>query len=206
MNEYECKVMCTNPEIPIREKTYFRVIYETQLRPVEALNLQIENWDRNQRYVTALKVKQKTRPMKGNRHEKVRLESKPKTREITPATNEMIRNIAGNRKKGAIFVNEAGKQITLRYMNKMISHHASLLGIQKDVRHYVDGRTRKLVTCMALREAGERHHDNAGGSRKLSAVVADHTMQVKERHYEKTGDDPAVLGESYRKFHPAWNW
>jgi hypothetical protein len=39
--------------------------------------------------------------------------------------------------------------------------------------------TLKLATCMALREAGERHHDNAGGSRKLSAVAADHTMQVK---------------------------
>jgi hypothetical protein len=46
---------------------------------------------------------------------------------------------------------------------------------------------------MALREAGERHHDNAGGSRKLSAVAADHTMHVKEKHYE-----------SYRKFHPAF--
>jgi hypothetical protein len=31
---------------------------------------------------------------------------------------------------------------------------------------------------MALREAGERHHDNAGGSRKLSAVAAGHTMEV----------------------------
>ncbi len=29
------------------------------------------------------------------------------------------------------------------------------------------------------------YHDNAGGSWKLSAVVAGHTMQVKERHYEK---------------------
>lgn len=36
---------------------------------------------------------------------------------------------------------------------------------------------RHLITCMALREAGERHHDNAGGSRKLSAVAADHIIQ-----------------------------
>ncbi len=46
---------------------------------------------------------------------------------------------------------------------------------------------RHLVTCMALRESGERHHDNAGGSRKLSAVSAGHTMKVKERHYETVG-------------------
>jgi hypothetical protein len=31
---------------------------------------------------------------------------------------------------------------------------------------------------MALREAGERQHDNAGGSRKLSAVSAGHSMRV----------------------------
>jgi hypothetical protein len=38
---------------------------------------------------------------------------------------------------------------------------------------------------MAFSEAGECHHDNVGGSRKLSAVAAGNTMQVKERHYEK---------------------
>jgi len=40
---------------------------------------------------------------------------------------------------------------------------------------------------MAFREAGERHYDNAGGSRKLSVVATGHTLQVKERHYEKVG-------------------
>jgi len=44
-------------------------------------------------------------------------------------------------------------------------------------------------------EAGESHHDNAGGSRKLSAVAAGHTMQVKERHYEKVGGNFRVMGE-----------
>jgi len=63
---------------------------------------------------------------------------------------------------------------------------------------------RHLVTCMALREAGERHHDNAGGSRKLSAVAAGHTMVVKEWHYEKVGEGFEQVHESYRKFHPAF--
>ena len=57
---------------------------------------------------------------------------------------------------------------------------------------------------MALREAGERHHDNAGGSRKLSAVAAGHTMVVKEWHYEKVGEGFEQVHESYRKFHPAF--
>jgi hypothetical protein len=57
---------------------------------------------------------------------------------------------------------------------------------------------------MALREAGERRHDNAGRSRKLSDVAAGHTMQVKERHYEKVGEDFELVHESYRKFHPVF--
>src|SRR4030042_3975380 len=54
MNLEECRAICTSPEIPVREKLFFRVIYETQLRPFEALNLLIENWDREQQLVTAV--------------------------------------------------------------------------------------------------------------------------------------------------------
>lgn len=32
----------------------------------------------------------------------------------------------------------------------------------------------------ALMEAGEKHHDNAGVSRKLSAIVAEHTIDQGE--------------------------
>jgi hypothetical protein len=56
-----------------------------------------------------------------------------------------------------------------------------------------------ILSCM-----DERHHDNAGGSRKISAVAAGHTMQVKERHYEKVGEDFEQVHESYRKYHPAF--
>lgn len=55
------------------------------------------------------------------------------------------------------------------------------IGFRGEIHH------RFLITCMALREAGELRHDNAGGSRKLSAVAVEHTMQVKELHYEKEG-------------------
>jgi hypothetical protein len=40
-----------------------------------------------------------------------------------------------------------------------------------------------------MREMGESHHDHEGGSRKLSAVATGHTMQVKEKHYERVGED-----------------
>lgn len=42
----ECKTLCTSPLIPVREKAYFRVLHETGLRPMEALNLQIENFNK----------------------------------------------------------------------------------------------------------------------------------------------------------------
>jgi hypothetical protein len=168
------------------------------------LNLLVEQWDRKQGLVTALKVKQKTKPRKGDHHEKDWLPSTPKTRAITPSTNEMLREYVSNRKKGPIFINEKEKMLSLEWFNQEISRYAKLLGIQKIIKYYVDGRTLKLVTCMALREAGERHHDNAGGSRKLSTVAADHTMQVKEKHYEKVGEDIEQITQSYQKNHPAW--
>lgn len=200
----ECRVMCTHHSINLREKLFFRLIYEALLRPSEVLNLQIEQWDRKQCLVTALKVKQKTRPRKGACHEKEWLPCVPKTRAITPATNEMLREYVSNRKKGPIFINENGDMLSLEWFNQEISRYARLLGIQRIKKYYLDGRTLKLVTCMALREAGERHHDNAGGSRKLSAVAADHTMPVKEKYYEKVGEDIEQITQSCQRFHPAW--
>ena len=199
MNLEECRAICTSPEIPIREKAFFRIIYETQLRPFEALNLQIENWDRKQHTITALRTKQKW----DNRHKR-HLPSLPRTAVVTENTNEMIRKITGVRKKGSIFINTKSEQLTLEWFNERINYYAKLLGIQKIIKYYIDRRTLKLVTCMALREAGERHHDNAGGSRKISAVAAGHTMQVKERHYEKVGEDFEQVHDSYKEHHPAF--
>src|SRR5659263_607499 len=70
MTVEECKIMCTHHSIDLREKLFFRIIYETQLRPFEVLNVLVEQWDRRQGFVTALKVKQKTKPRKGDHHAK----------------------------------------------------------------------------------------------------------------------------------------
>src|SRR3989304_6980385 len=187
MNIDECRAICTSPQIPLREKLFFRIIYETQLRPFEVLNLLIENWDREQRLVTAVRVKQKTAPAKGDRHKKIYLPSKPRTVILTENTNLMLKTVVSNRKKGCIFVNVDGNMLTMAWFNDRINHSAKLLGIQKDMKYY-DTRTgeihpRHLVTCMALREAGERHHDNAGGGRELSAVAAGPTIGGKGRDH-----------------------
>ena len=199
MNLQECKAICISDLIPLREKTFFRVIYESQLRPFEALNLQIENWDRNRMTVTAVRVKQKW-----DRRNKRHIPAHPRTALLTENTNVMIRMLVGHRKKGPIFINKNKEMPDLSWFEKQINKYATMLGIQKVKKYYRDGRTLKLVTLMALREAGERHHDNAGGSRKLSATAAGHSMQVKQKHYEKVGDDFEQVHESYEKNHPAF--
>src|SRR5660398_253159 len=153
MTVEECKIMCTHHSIDLREKLFFRIIYETQLRPFEVLNLLVEQWDRKQGFVTALKVKQKTKPRKGDHNAKDWLPSTPKTRAITPSTNEMLREYVSNRKKGPIFINENEKMLSLEWFNQEISRYAKLLGIQKIKKYYVDGRTLKLVNCMTMPEA-----------------------------------------------------
>jgi hypothetical protein len=94
-----CRIMCTHHSIDPREKLFFRIIYETQLRHFEVLNLLVEQWDRKQGFVTALKVKQKTKPRKGDHRAKDWLPSTPKTRAITPSTSEMHREYVSHRKK-----------------------------------------------------------------------------------------------------------
>lgn len=87
-------------------------------------------------------------------------------------------------------------------MNKEIDKYARLLGVQLEFGETEVGRKIQLVTLMALRKAGERHHDNNGGSRKLSALMSGHTMKTKERHYDETDFEP--VWESMGKNHPAF--
>lgn len=165
MNIEECTIMCTSYQIPLREKLFFRMIYETLLQPSEVLNLQVENWDRSG-LVTAIRVKTKTKPLKGNMSKKVWLPTIPKTRAITQDTNNMLREYIGDRKKGPIFVNnQTGGMISLTWFNKAINRYAKLLGIQKIKRYFKDRkvhrekpRNLKLVTLMALKKAGEHNH------------------------------------------------
>ncbi len=53
----ECRALCTSPLVPLLERTFFRVIYETQLRPMEAQHIRIEQCDK---YAKLLSI-QKTR-------------------------------------------------------------------------------------------------------------------------------------------------
>lgn len=193
----ECKVICTSSLISLREKSFFRGIYETLFRPNELLRCDIEEWNRKTGEITARYTKRKYSPKT-----KKTLPSKLRTMYFTPKTNEMIKEIVGNRKKGPIWINKQGERISLRNMEKRIDKYANLSGIQKLRKLSSEGKKMRLVTLMALREAGERHHDLRGGDADVSAAGAGHTKQTKAQYYKKTPEEEIKV--SIEKHHPAF--
>ena len=109
----------------------------------------------------------------------------------------------GNRKKEYVFINErTEKRLTLRHFEKEIDKWARLLNIQKLQSIKPSGKEYHLVALMALREAGERHHDLDGGDSDASAKAAGHSKETKARYYKKVSYEEAQ--ESYAKHHPAF--
>ncbi len=77
----------------------------------------------------------------------------------------------------------------------------------KDDPEYI---ARRRANAKALYERNKQDPEWVAWKRAYDAacpaVAADHTMQVKERHYEKVGEDVEQLQTSYKQFHPAWSW
>ena len=55
---------------------------------------------------------------------------------------------------------------------------------------------------MALREAGESHHNLNGGDPDVSARAAGQCKETNVKYYKKVSFDEAQ--ESYAKYHPAF--
>lgn len=198
MSKDECKAMCTSPMIPLREKLFFRMIYETTTRPREVLESRIELWNRNTYEITFPKTKGKY-----NRWTGKFISGSPKTMKLTGNTNEILRHYVGNRKKGHVFINErTGQRLTLRHFEKEVNKWARLLNIQKLQSIKPSGKEYHLITLMGLREAGERHHDLNGGDADVSAKAAGHSKETKAKYYKKVSYEEAQ--ESYAKHHPAF--
>ncbi len=194
----ECKTIATAPIIPIREKAYFRSIYETGLRPIEALKLQIEDFNKATGEAWARKVKGKK-----NRFIEETI-YKPRYVIVSPITTELFKILIGNRKKGPIFITDTGAGFkSIRYMEKQLNRFAVLLSIQKIRRLRIDGAELPFISLMALRKAGERHHDAGGGDSSLSAQASGHTMKTKIRYYQNDVKWEEIH-DSYKKNHPAF--
>ncbi len=84
MNLAECRAICTSPQIPLREKLFFRIIYETTFRPFEVQHLRIEDWNRATGEITARVTKVKYNP-----RTKAKI-SLPRSMKLTDNTNETL--------------------------------------------------------------------------------------------------------------------
>jgi hypothetical protein len=142
MNKNECRAMCTSPQIPLREKLFFRMIYETttqggpgvQDRAVEPQHRR-DHLSLNPHWRSDLPGAQDMLSCASPRASTTAgpgATCAPRTMKLTVNTSEMLRHYVGNRKKGHIFINErTGKRLTLRHFEKMIDRWARLLNIQK---------------------------------------------------------------------------
>lgn len=198
MSVEECKALCTSPIVPLESKVFFRSIYELTFRPFEVQHILIENYNSKTGEITAQTTKVKYNPRTKTKT------MQPRSMILSPKTNEMMKAHISQRKKGFIFLSEINpkKPKSLRYFEKQITKYAKLISIQKKKQITEKGRTYGLVTLMALREAGERHHDQEGGDPSISAKASGHTMTVKNKFYKKGSFEEAQ--RSFQKNHPAF--
>ncbi len=121
---------------------------------------------------------------------------------LSGKTNEMLRAFITNMKKGYIFQGETDEPLTLWFFEKELNRYGCLLSIQQDEHITPKGRIYHLISLMALREAGERHHDQNGGDPAISAKAAGHTMLIRNKYYKKGSFEEAQ--QSFEKHHPAF--
>lgn len=96
----------------------------------------------------------------------------------------MIRHFR-RRKRGPLITTSRGKRLSVRQAERIVNKYAELAGIQRVIGYTKNGREIRLVTCKALREAGERHTDVAGADRDATARIAGHTVRTKEKYYKR---------------------
>jgi len=183
--------------MPHRERAFYRALYESIFRPNELLQCNIEDFNRETGEIIARYPKKKYNP----KTKKTILEPN-KHMFLSDTSIALFRKVIGNRKKGAIFINDKGERISLRYLQKYIHNLSMELGIQKVTHITNTGKKYHLITLKSLREAGERHHDERGGDSDLSARAAQHSRLVKDKHYKKAGAEE--IRESFRKHHPGF--
>ncbi|MCK4444027.1 MAG: hypothetical protein KAW09_05755, partial [Thermoplasmata archaeon] len=110
----------------------------------------------------------------------------------------MIRHLQ-RRRRGPLIVSSKRKRLSIRQAERIVDRHAKAAGIQRVVGHTKNGREIRLVSCKALREAGERHTDVAGADRDATARIAGHTVRTKEKHYKKGNfeEDRRIVRENH---------
>lgn len=209
----ECFQICTEPRrLPVgaskfslwkhlRDETLTRLLYETFARISELLQVKVADIDFKQRAIRITHPKGKAifRIADGKR-EHVDTLYVQRWVFFGDYTRDLIVRYLAGRKRGYLITTSCGKQLSTRQAERIVDHYATKAGIQECVGHTRSGREVRLVTCKALREAGERHTDVAGADRDATARIAGHTVMTKERYYKKGNfeEDRKIV----RDYHP----
>lgn len=213
LTQQECIALVTAPsKLPanasrfrlwkhMRDEILVRLLYESWARIGELLEVEIQEIDFEHSAIRIAHPKGKAvfRIVDGKR---VHIETIYPQRWVffSEYTRTLIIRFLSGRKKGHLIVNSKGKKLSIRESERIVDHYAEADGIQRTVGHTKNGREIRLVTCKALREAGERHTDEAGGDRDATARIAGHTVRTKEMYYKRGNfeEDMNVV----RRHHP----
>ena len=208
----ECASLCRSPRrLPsnatnfqiwkaMRDELLLRLLYETWSRVSELLKVDIPDIDFDNCSILIRHPKGKAvfRIEEGRR---IHIDTIHKQRQVFfgDYTRDLMIRSLQRRKRGPLISNSLRKRLSTRQAERIVDRHARVAGIQKVVGHAKKGREIRLVTCKALREAGERHTDIAGADRDATARIAGHTVRTKEKYYKKGNfeEDRRIVRENH---------
>ncbi|MFQ5909512.1 MAG: tyrosine-type recombinase/integrase [Thermoplasmata archaeon] len=170
----------------LRDEVLVRLLYETWARVSELLKVDVRDVDLDNCSILIRHPKGKAvfRFQDGRR---VHVDTVHRQRQVffgDYTRDLMIRHLHG-RRRGPLITNSRRRRLSTRQAERIVDRHAGAAGVQSVVGYNKKGSAVRIVTCKALREAGERHTDVAGADRDATARIAGHTVQTKEKYYKK---------------------
>lgn len=209
----ECLALCKAPKkLPqdatgfqlwkhLRDEMLIRLIYGTFSRISELLGVDVPDVDFKYCSIRIKHPKGKAifKIVDGKR-EHIETVSQERNVYYDDCTRDLLIRYLEGRRKGPLIVSSRGKRLSSREAERIVDHYARTIDIQEVIGYAKNGRENRLVTCKALREAGERHTDVNGADRDATARVAGHTVRTKELYYKRGNfeEDRRVV----RRHHP----
>lgn len=184
----------------MRDEVLIRMLYETWARVSELLKVDVRDIDFDNCSIRIRHPKGRAvfRIEEGKR---IHVDTVHRQRQVFfgDYTRDLVIRYLQGRKRGPLIANGKKKRLSTRQAERIVDRLARSAGIQKVIGYNKKGREIRLVTCKALREAGERHTDIAGADRDATARVAGHTVQTKEKYYKKGNfeEDRRIVRENH---------
>lgn len=194
----ECARLCLSPRrLPanatefqmwkaMRDELLIRLLYETWARVGEQMKADVRDVDLDNCSIIIRHPKGRA-IFRLEDEKRVHVDTIYQQRQVffSDYTRDLIIRYLQRRKRGPLITNSRRKRLSTRQAERIVHTNAKSAGVQMVVGHTKEEREIRLVTCKALREAGERHTDVAGADRDATARIAGHTVRTKEKYYKK---------------------